>query len=110
MKRLCTTTPILAITDFAQPFKLHTTVLGSGLGAVLYQTHEDGIETVIAYTSRNLPKAKSHYPNHKLEFLALKWAVVKKCYECLYGSTFDECTNNTFAYILTMAKLDTVSH
>ena len=37
-----------------------------GLGAVLYQTWEDGTEAVIAYSSRSLSKAESHYPAHKL--------------------------------------------
>ena len=32
VKRLCTTTPILAYADFTQPFKLHTDACGSGLG------------------------------------------------------------------------------
>ena len=111
LKRLCTTAPILAYADFTQPFKLHTDSCGSGLGAVLYQTHEDGTDAVIAYASRNLTKAKSDYPMHKLEFLALKWAVVKKFHEYLYGLTFDVYTdNNTLTYIMTIAKLDATSH
>ena len=60
------------------PFKLHTDACDTGLGAVLYQTREDGTKAVIAYASRSLNKAESHYPAHKLEFLALKWAVVEK--------------------------------
>ena len=76
LKRLCTTTSILAYAVFTQPFKLHTDACGSGLGAVLYQTCKDGMDAVIANASRSLTKAKSHYPMHKLEFLALKWAVV----------------------------------
>ena len=56
-------------------------------------------------------KAESHYPVHKLEFLALKWAVVKKFHEYLYGSTFDIYTdNNPLTYVLTTAKLDAASH
>ena len=66
---------------------------------------------MIAYTSRILSKAKSHYPAHKLEFLTLKWAVVKKFHKYLYGLTFDVHTdNNPFTYILTTAKLDVSSH
>ena len=49
LKRLYTTVPILAYADFIKPVKLHTDACGSGLGAVLYQTHEDGIDAVIAY-------------------------------------------------------------
>ena len=69
LKTLCTTAPILAYADFAKPFKLHTDACGTGLGAVLYQTQEDGTKAVIAYASRSLNKAESHYPAHKLEFL-----------------------------------------
>ena len=94
LKRLCTTVPILACVDFTWPFKLHTNACGSGLGTVLYQTHEEGTDAVIAYTSRSLTKAESHYPTHKLEFLALKWLVVKKYHEYLYGLTFDIYTDN----------------
>ena len=38
LKTLCTMAPILAYADFSKPFKLHTDVCGTGLGAVLYQT------------------------------------------------------------------------
>ena len=100
---------ILAYVDFTQPFKLHTNACGSGLGVVLYQTHEDSTDAVITYASRSLTKAESHY--HKLEFLTLKWAVVKKFHKYLYGLTFDVYTdNNPLIYVLTMAKLDAVSH
>ena len=111
LKRLCTMAPFLAYTDFTKPFKLHTDACGTGLRAVLYETWEDGTEAVIAYASRSLCKTESHYPGHKLEFLALKWAVVKKFREYLYGSTFDMHTNNNpLTYILTIAKLDAASH
>ena len=111
LKTFCTMAPILAYVDFTKPFKLHTDACGTGLGAVLYQTREDGIEAVIAYASRSLNKAKSHYPAHKLEFLTLKWAVVEKFQEYLYGSTFDVYTdNNLLTYVLTTAKLDAASH
>ena len=111
LKRLCTTTPIFVYVDFTKPFKLHADACGSGLGAVLYQTHKDGTDMVIAYASRNLTKAESHYPTHKSEFLTLKWVVVEKFQEYLYWSTFDVYTNNNpLTYILTAAKLDAASH
>ena len=111
LKRLCTTTPILAYVDFTKPFKLHTDACGTGLGTVLYQTQEDSTEAVISYASRSLSKTKSHYPAHKFEFLTLKWAVVKKFHKYLYGSTFNVYTdNNHLTYILTTVKLDAASH
>ena len=111
LKALCTTASILAYANFSKPFKLHTDACGMGLGAVLYQTQEDGTKAVIAYASRTLSKTESHYPAHKLEFLALKWAVVKKFHKYLYGLTFDVHTdNNLLTYVLTTAKLDAASH
>ena len=32
LKKLCTTTPILAYANFTKPFKLHTDACGTGLG------------------------------------------------------------------------------
>ena len=111
LKKLCTTAPIPVYTDFTHPFKLHTDACGSDLGVVLYQTHDDGTDAVIAYASRSLSKAESHYPAHKLEFLAFKWVVVEKFREYLYGLTFDMYTdNNPLTYMLTTAKLDAASH
>ena len=111
LKKLCTMVPILVYANFSKPFKLHTDACGTGLGAVLYQTREDSTEAVIAFASRSLSKAESHYPAHKLEFLALKWAVVEKFHEYLYGSTFDvHMDNNPLTCILTTAKLDAASH
>ena len=111
LKTLCTMASILAYANFTKPFKLHTDACGTGLGAVLYQTQEDCTEAVIAYASRSLNKAESHYPAHKLEFLTLKWAVVEKFHEYLYGLTFDVYKdNNLLTYVLTTAKLDVASH
>ena len=49
---------------------------------------------VIAYASQSLRKAESYYPAHKLEFLTLKWVVVEKFHEYLYGLTYNVYTNN----------------
>ena len=111
LNKICTTVPILAYGNFPKPFKLHTDACGMGLGAVLYQTRENGTKAVIAYASRSLSKAESHYPAHKLEFLALKWVVVEKFHEYLYGSTFNvHMDNNPLTYVLTTGKLDAASH
>ena len=39
---------------------------------------KDGTNAVTAYASQSLSKAESHYPAHKLEFLALKQAVANE--------------------------------
>ena len=101
----CTSTPILAYPDYQLPFILHTDSSSEGLGAVLYQKQEGKLR-VVAYASGSVTKTESNYPAHKLEFLALKWAVCEN--EYLYGAkTFDIYTdNNPLTYVLTSAKLD----
>ena len=110
MQRLCTESPILAYADFKAPFILHTDASRDGLGAVLYQVQE-GKQRVTAYASWSLTKIERNYPVHKLEFLALKWAITNKFHECLYGSQFQVYTdNNPLTYVLTRAKLDATGH
>ena len=107
LKKLCISTPILAYPDYKLPFVLHTDSSSEGLGAVLYQK-QNGKLRVIAYASRSVSKSESHYPAHKLEFLALKWAVCEKFHEYLYGSNLFEVytDNNPLTYVLSSAKLD----
>ena len=66
---------------------------------------------MIGYASRTLSKSESFYPAHKLEFLALKWAVTKSFQEYMYGNTFTAYSdNNSLTYVLTTAKLDATEH
>ena len=81
-KALCTSTCILDFADFTKPFKLHMDASTTGLGAGLYQK-QDGNNWVRGYASQALSKSESHYQAHKLEFLALKWAVTKSFQEYL---------------------------
>ena len=61
LKVLCTSAPILAFTNFTEPFKLHTNASAIRLGAVLYQ-EQDQKDRVIGYANRALSKSESHYP------------------------------------------------
>lgn len=89
---------------------LHTDASGDGLGAALYQ-QQVGKLRVIAYASPGLSKSEKNYPTHKLEYLALKWAVCEKFNDYLYGSEFVVLTdNNPLTYVLTSAKLDAAGH
>ena len=102
--------PVLAYADYRKSFKLHTDASSSGLGAVLYQ-QQDGIDRVIAYASRSLKPSERNYPAHKLEFLALKWAITDKFHDYLYGTSFEVVTdNNPLTYVMTTAKLDATGH
>ena len=66
LKQLCNSMPILAYANYSKPFRLHTDACSLGLGAVLYQTDEDGLERVIVYASRTLSKSERNYPAYKL--------------------------------------------
>ena len=65
---------------------------------------------VVAYASRALSSAEKNYHLHagKLEFLALKWAIIDQFRDYLYYSPkFTVFTdNNPLTYILTSAKLN----
>ena len=107
LKEACTKTPVLAYANYKKPFRLNTDASELGLGSVLYQRQEDGIFCVIAYASRSLSKSEKNYSAHKLEFLALKWAVMERFHEYLYGGEFEVYTdNNPLPYVLMTAKLD----
>ena len=107
LKDACCSAPVLAYADFTKPFILHTDSSLDGLGAVLYQKDPEDKLRVIAYASRSLSKSEKNYPAHKLEFLAMKWAITDKFKEYLYGAPFEVFTdNNPLTYINTSAKLD----
>lgn len=105
-----TSAPVLGFANPKLPYVLHTDASTTGLGAALYQEQE-GAMRVIAYASRGLSKSESRYPAHKLEFLALKWAVSEKFADYLYGVSFTVITDsNPLTYLLTTAKLDATSY
>ena len=100
--------PVLAYADYRLPFKLHTDASCTGLGAVLYQ-RQNNKDRVVVYASRSLKPSEKNYPAHKLEFLALKWAVTEKFHDYLYGTQLNVVTdNNPLTYVFTKAKLDAI--
>ncbi|XP_057187744.1 retrovirus-related Pol polyprotein from transposon 412 [Triplophysa rosa] len=110
LKRRLTQAPVLVFSNPQLPYVLHVDASQEGLGGVLYQDQGEGLRPV-AFISRSLTPSERHYPAHKLEFLALKWAVVEKLHDYLYGVKFEVRTdNNPLTYVLTSAKLDTTGH
>ena len=77
---------------------MHTDASTTGLGAALYQ-EQDGRKRAIAFASRGLTKSEAKYPAHKLEFLALKWAVTAKFSDYLYGTEFTVITDSTYLHL-----------
>ena len=95
--------------DFSQPFVLEIDASRGALGAVLSQ-EVNGQLRPIAFASRKTNSAESNYPAHRLEFLALKWAVTTKFRDYLQYTPFKVLTdNNPLLYILNKLDIDAVS-
>ncbi len=102
--------PVLAFADPTRPYVLHVDASLKGLGAVLNQVYPEGLRPV-AFASRGLNAAEQKYHIHQLEFLSLKWAVVEKFHDYLYGVKFTVVTdNNPLTYVLTTGKLNATGH
>jgi hypothetical protein len=64
LKKLLTTTHVLAQPDIEKPFDVYCDASGMSIGGVLMQ---DG--HAITYTSQQLQCHEEHYPTHNLELL-----------------------------------------
>jgi hypothetical protein len=69
LKKLLTTTPVLAQPDTNKPFDVYCDASGIGLVGVLMQEGR-----VISYSSRQLIRHEEHYPTHDLELAAVVMA------------------------------------
>ena len=74
LKKMLTTSPILAYPDFGCEFTIDCDASGDGLCAVLSQCIGDA-KNVISFASRSLTKAEKKYCVTRKEMLALVWAV-----------------------------------
>ena len=111
LKKKCMTAPVLAFANLEKPFVLETNMSGIGLGAVLLPEQEDGKLHPVAYTSRALHGSQKNYHLSKLEFLALKWAIMEQFWEYLMYKPFTVRTDNKpLTYIMTTPNLDTMGH
>lgn len=91
----------LAHPDFNCDFILAVDALFDGLGAVLSQIPEGStMARPVAFASKTLSRSQINYPAHRLEFLALKWAICDKFHYWLKGRHFTAWTdNNPLTYV-----------
>ena len=93
LKNKLTSAPVLAYPDFDREFIVHTDASTVGLGAVLSQKEEQGLEHAVAYASRSLNKAERNYTTTEQECLAVVWAV-KQFRVYLHGKRFEVVTDH----------------
>ena len=75
LKSLLCTAPILASPDFDRQFLLQTDASDRGIGAVLSQVDDNGIERPVAYYSKKLLPREERYSVIEKECLAIKSAI-----------------------------------
>ena len=111
LKICCMTAPVLAFADFEKEFQLETDASSEGLGTVLSQKQSDGKWHPVTFESCEVKRGEAKYHSSKLEFLALKWAVMEQFREYLQYRPFTVLTdNNPLTYILTTPNLDALGH
>ncbi|XP_040182571.1 uncharacterized protein LOC120915831 [Rana temporaria] len=93
LKTALSEAPVLAAPDPTKTFLVHTDASMFGLGAVLSQVGEDGMEHPVAYLSRKLLPREVSYATVEKECLALVWAL-KKLQPYLYGRAFTLLTDH----------------
>jgi hypothetical protein len=70
LKKLLTTSPLLAHPDITKSFDIYCDASSTGLGSVLMQHGR-----VIAYSPRQLCRHEEHYPTHDLELATVVLAL-----------------------------------
>ena len=106
LKWACMSSPVLAFANYTKDFLLKADASKEGLGAVLSQKQADGWFHLVAYGSQALTAHIKNYHSTKLEFLALKWAVMEHFKEyLLYQPFLVKTDNNPLTYIMTTPLL-----
>ena len=111
LKMCCMMAPILAFANFEKEFQLETDAFSKGLGAMLSQKQPDGKWHPVTFGSHELKGEEAKYHSSKLEFLALKWAIMEQFREYLQYRPFTVLMdNNPLTYILKTPNLDALGH
>jgi hypothetical protein len=101
LKKLLTTSPVLAQPDTTKLFDVYCDASGTGLRGVLMQEGQ-----VISYSSNQLRRHEEHYPTHDHELAAVVMALWMWCHY-LHGNAVHIYTDHkTLKYIFTQLDLN----
>jgi hypothetical protein len=101
LKKLLTTSHMLAQPDATKPFDVYCDAFGIGLGGVLMQEGR-----VISYSSRQLKIHEEHYPTHDLELAAVVMALRMWCHYLLGNVVHIYTDHKSLMYIFTQPDLN----
>jgi hypothetical protein len=101
LKKLLTTSPVLAQSNIAKPFDVYCDASGTGLGCVLMQKGR-----VISYSSRQLRCHEEHYPTHDLELVAVVLALRTWRHNLLGNVIHIYTDHKSLKYIFTQSDLN----
>ena len=93
LKQILMSEPVISSPDFSKPFILQTDASEVGVGAILSQTDDEGLDHPVAYFSRKLLPREQKYSTIEKECLAIKLGVhVFHVY--LFGKPFEIQTDH----------------
>jgi hypothetical protein len=101
LKKLLTTSPVLAQPDTTKPFDVYYDASGTGLGGVLMQEGR-----VLSYSSRQLRRNEEHYPTHNLELAAVVMALRTWRHSLLGNVVHIYIDHKSLKYIFTQPDLN----
>jgi hypothetical protein len=101
LKKLLTTSPVLAQPDTTKPFNVYCDASSTGLGGVLMQEGR-----VISYSSRQLRRHEEHYPTHDLELAAVVMALRTWHHNLLGNVVHIYMDHKSLKYIFTQPDLN----
>jgi hypothetical protein len=101
LKKLLTTSPVLAQPDTTKSFDVYCDASGIGLGGVLMQEGQ-----VISYSLRQLRSHEEHYPTHDLELAAVVMVLWTWCHYLLGNVVHNYMDHKILRYIFTQPDLN----
>ena len=93
LKQILMSEPVISSADFSKPFILQTDASEVGVGAILSQTDDEGLDHPVAYFSRKLLPKEQKYSTIEKECLAIKLGV-QVFHVYLFGKPFEIQTDH----------------